>query len=124
ALKVTNASLTKVPFDLAHWRKVAEEKYPNGFPKPYSNDPTQWLFDGDPLGSADPNVAESEASNPRLVAPSGVRPGMAEHPLQVAVARLLGYRWPRQTGSSFMDCSSISELDEVNQSCLVDADGI
>ena len=54
----------------------------------------------------------------------GVRPGMAEHPLQVAVARLLGYRWPRQTGSSFMDCPAVSEPDEVDRSGLVDADGI
>jgi hypothetical protein len=71
ALKVTNASLVKVPFDLAHWQKVAEEKYPDGLPKPFSSDPTQWLFNGHPYGSDDP--------------------------LQVAVARLLGYRWPRQT---------------------------
>jgi hypothetical protein len=40
-LKVTNSSLLKVPFDLAHWQQVAAEKYPNGLPKPYSSDPTQ-----------------------------------------------------------------------------------
>ena len=45
-------------------------------------------------------------------------------PLQVAVARLLGYRWPRQTGSSFMDCPAVTEPDEVDRSGLVDADGI
>jgi len=28
ALKVTNATLVKVPFDLAHWQQVAAEKYP------------------------------------------------------------------------------------------------
>ena len=28
-LNVTAATLTKVPFDLAHWQKVAAEKYPN-----------------------------------------------------------------------------------------------
>ncbi|MCH8474949.1 MAG: hypothetical protein LAT55_06950 [Opitutales bacterium] len=58
----------QVPFDLEHWTKVAEEKYPNGLPKPYSDDPTQWIFHGHPVGSDDP--------------------------LQVAVARLLGYQWP------------------------------
>src|SRR5205823_4700216 len=62
--------------------------------------------------------------NPRLVAPEGVRPGMAEHPLQIAVGRLVGYRWPRQTGSSFMDCLAISEQDEADRSGLVAADGI
>ena len=60
----------KVPFDLEHWTKIAEELYPDGLPEPYSNDPTQWLFKGDPTDSTEP--------------------------LQVAVARLLGYRWPDQ----------------------------
>ncbi|NBB80456.1 MAG: N-6 DNA methylase [Verrucomicrobia bacterium] len=60
----------QVPFDLEHWTKVAEEKYPNGLPKPYSDDPTQWIFHGHPVGSDDP--------------------------LQVAVARLLGYQWPAE----------------------------
>jgi hypothetical protein len=88
-------SLTKIPFDLAHWKKVAEEKYPHGFPKPYSNDPTQWLFNGHPGGS--------------------------DQPLQVAVARLLGYKWPRQTGSSFPDCPALAE-DGLEK--LADDDGI
>lgn len=71
ALKVTNQTLLKVPFDLERWQKVAEERYPDGLPEPYSDDPTQWLFHGHP--------APSEA------------------PLQVAVAGLLGYRWPAGT---------------------------
>ena len=116
ALSVTEASFLKVPFDLPHWQRIAAEKYPNGLPKPYSNDPTQWLFDGHPRGSADPNNPDADG-NP-------TRPGMAEHPLQVAVARLLGYRWPRQTGSSFMDCPAIDAPDEIDASGRVDADGI
>ena len=80
-LNVTNATLVKVPFDVDHWRQVAAERYPEGIPKPHADDPTQWLFDGDPA--------------------------RADTTLQVAVARLLGYRWPRQTGSSFMDCPSV-----------------
>jgi hypothetical protein len=123
-VNVTNATLVKVPFDLDHWKRVASEKYPSGLPKPHSNDPTQWLFDGHPRGSADPNATADDSTNPRLVTPHGVRPGMAEHPLQVAVARLLGYRWPRQTGSSFMDCPAVTEPDEVDRSRLVDPDGI
>jgi len=67
-LNVTNATLVKVPFDLARWQKVAEEM--GSLPDPYSNDPTQWLFKGNIAG--------------------------ATMPLQVAVARLLGYRWPDQ----------------------------
>ena len=74
ALKVTNATLLKVPFDLAHWQQVAVERYPNGLPKPYSNDPTQWLFHGHPQSATDP--------------------------LQIAVARLAGYRWPAETDTA------------------------
>ncbi len=81
SLKIPNLTLIKIPFDLAHWQKVAAEKYPNGLPKPFSSDPTQWLFSGHPKGS--------------------------DQPLQVAVARLVGYRWPRQTGSSFTDCPAL-----------------
>lgn len=81
ALKVTNATLVKISFDLSHWQAVAATRYPNGLPKPQSNDPTQWLFNGHPMGS--------------------------DHPLQVAVARLLNYRWPRQTGSAFPDSPAL-----------------
>lgn len=50
-LNVTNATLVKVPFDLDHWTAVAAEKYPHGLPKPYTDDPTQWIFHGHPCGS-------------------------------------------------------------------------
>jgi Eco57I restriction-modification methylase len=66
-LNVTSGTLVKIPFDFDHWTKVAQKKYPNGLPKPYSDDPTQWIFHGHPAQSIEP--------------------------LQVAVARLLGYRW-------------------------------
>jgi hypothetical protein len=67
---VTNGTLVKVPFDLAHWEGVAAERYPAGLPEPESDDPTQWLFHG--------------------------RPESSTSPLQVSVARLLGYRWPAE----------------------------
>ena len=96
ALKVTTATLVKVPFDLDHWRQVAAARYPDGLPKPSSNDPTQWLFAGHPARSTDP--------------------------LQTAVARLLGYRWPRQTGASFMDCPALDHPDGLEHHA--DQDGI
>lgn len=37
-VNVTNATLVKVPFDLAYWQIVAAERYPNGLPQPYSDD--------------------------------------------------------------------------------------
>lgn len=67
SIKVTSATLIKVPFDLDHWCQIGAELYPNGLPEPYSNDPTQWLFKGNPADAA--------------------------WSLQVAVARLLGYKW-------------------------------
>ena len=108
SLKVTNATLAKVPFDLAHWQKVAAAKYPNGLPKPFSSDPTQWLFDG--------NVARASRSG---VPENPDRDGLAT--LQVAVARLLGYQWPRQTGSSFPDCPA---LGPDGLESMADGDGI
>ena len=71
-LKASCNTLVKVPFDLAHWRTVAAEKYPDGLPEPESGDPTQWLFHGHPY----------EAKEDAM--------------LQVAVARLLGFRWPAE----------------------------
>src|SRR5205814_8910066 len=51
-MNVTNSTLLKVPFNLERWQKVAAELYSDGLPEPYSNDPTQWLFKGDPPDSA------------------------------------------------------------------------
>ena len=79
---VDSGYLIKVPFDLEHWKHAAVEAGP--LPAARSDDPTQWLFDGDPVDSL--------------------------YPLQVAVARTLGYHWPEQKPS---------DLDE-----LSDADGI
>jgi Eco57I restriction-modification methylase len=78
-LNVTNATIGQVPFDRALWAAAAK-RLPH-FPAPCSTDPTQWIFTGQPRES--------------------------DSPLQVGVARLLGYRWPRQTGSSFLDCPAL-----------------
>lgn len=99
-LNVTNATLVKVPFDLARWQQVAAERYPNGLPKPYSDDPTQWIFHGHPQPATDP--------------------------LQVAVARLLGYRWPAESDAA-MELSSeartwIARCKDLES--LADDDGI
>ena len=78
---VATSTLAQIPFDLAYWKTVASERFPQGLPKPHSNDPTQCLFNSHPKDS----VA----------------------PLQVAVARLAGYEWPRQTDSSLPDCPAL-----------------
>ena len=87
-LNVTNATLAKVPFDLERWTTVAEERYPNGLSGPYSDDPTQWIFHGHPCGS----VVWDEAD--KRTAPGPLRTDASV--LQVAVARLLGNRWPAE----------------------------
>lgn len=68
SIKVTPASIAKVRIDLDRWRKVAQEEA--DLPEPHSDDPRQWLFNG--------GVPSSDL------------------PLQVAVARLLGFCWPDQ----------------------------
>jgi hypothetical protein len=70
-IKVSCNTYVKVPFDLDHWKEVVTESYPNGLPQPYSDTLTQWLFHGHPQPSTEP--------------------------LQVALARLLGYNWPAET---------------------------
>lgn len=97
---VTPGVFAKVPFDLAHWQKVAAERYPHGLPKPYSDDPTQWIFHGHPKPATDP--------------------------LQVAVARLLGYRWPAESDAE-MELSDearawIARCNDLDG--LIDDDGI
>lgn len=100
SLKVTNATLVKVPFELEYWTDVAAEKYPNGLPKPYSDDPTQWIFHGHPAKS--------------------------NEPLQVAVARLVGYRWPAELDTN-MELSDearnlVNKCDELLN--CADEDGV
>ena len=87
-LSVDNGYFGKIPFDLSHWQEVAAEKYPNGLPEPYSNDPTQWIFHGHPCGS----VAWDENTKRTVHRPRRIDATV----LQVAVARLLGYRWPAE----------------------------
>ena len=80
-INVTNASVAKIPFDRTYWQRKADERFPNGLPTPSSNDPSQWLFSG--------------------------HPSLSDAPLQVAVSRIVGYKWPRQAGVSFQVCPAL-----------------
>lgn len=71
-VSVTSATLVKIPFDLEYWKGVAREQFPNGLPAAESDDLTQWIFHGHPAAS--------------------------NRPLHVAIARLLGFRWPSENG--------------------------
>jgi hypothetical protein len=100
-MMVTNKTLVAVPFDRAHWQKVAAEKYPNGLPEPYSDDPTQWLFHGHPC------YAE---------------PGTELH---VALARLSGYRWPAESDAEMrLSVESRDHVAEAASLPAADANGL
>ena len=75
---VSRSAIENTPFDLNHWESVALERYPVGLPRPYSDDPTQWLFHGNPA-SAEPGTE-----------------------LHVALARLAGYAWPAETDETII----------------------
>ena len=75
-MNITNATFGRVPIDLARWRNIGQEMYPQGFPRAHSFDPTQWTFDGHPASA---NVGAQ---------------------LHVALARLSGYRWPAESDSN------------------------
>lgn len=87
-LAISTSVVVKVPFDLDHWTQVAAEQYPHGLPDPYSDDPTQWIFHGHPCGSV---VWDDET---KMLADGPLRTDATV--LQVAIARLLGYRWPAE----------------------------
>jgi hypothetical protein len=97
---VTTATLIKIPFDLEYWQKVADEKYPNGLPKPYSDDQTQWFFHGHPIKT--------------------------NNPLQVALARVLGYRWPAENDAEMELADEARDLIDALKTFdhLSDEDGI
>ncbi len=68
------SAVTKVQFDFARWMQEADRMFPLGLPKPLSHDATEAPFHGHPQPATDP--------------------------LQVAVARLAGYRWPAETDTA------------------------
>ncbi|MGO2452637.1 Eco57I restriction-modification methylase domain-containing protein [Pseudomonas taetrolens] len=81
-------TILDVPFDLEYWCKVAEEQYPNGLPQPCTDEPTQWIFHGHPCGSVIWDEETKWTTHGELRVDDSV--------MQVAVARLLGYRWPAE----------------------------
>ncbi|ELA9421696.1 Eco57I restriction-modification methylase domain-containing protein [Vibrio parahaemolyticus] len=117
-LNVTNATLVKVPFDVEKWSKVAEERYPNGLPAPYSDDATQWIFHGHPCASVIWNGESKMTAVAKLREDDSV--------LQVAVARLLGYQWPAELDPEMELAPEMREVMKKNADFvgLIDDDGI
>ena len=97
---MTNGTLAKVPYDAAHWEGVAESQETADLLDVDTTDPTQWGFHGHPRA--------------------------ASAPLQVAMARLLGYRWPAESATD-MDLSLESRRwieASASRRHLEDEDGI
>ncbi len=117
-ISVTNATLVKVPFDRKKWSDVAAERYPNGLPQPYSDDPTQWIFHGHPCAS----VIWDETT--KTTAIGELR--YDDTVLQVSVARLLGYQWPAELDPEMELAPEMRQVMQKNADFdgLVDDDGI
>jgi hypothetical protein len=73
-VSASTSVLTEIPFDAAKWAVEAGRLLPSGLPGMTTQDPAQMAFHGHPRPATDP--------------------------LQVAVARLAGYRWPAETDTT------------------------
>ena len=82
SLKIPAATTAKVPFDAERWRALAKD-VPLDTSGHRSPNPTQWTHTGDPVHSF--------------------------RPLQVATARLLGFRWPQQGDAGQLDALADSD---------------
>lgn len=117
-LNVTPKTMLRVPFDLEKWSAVAKAAYPNGLPKPYSNDATQWIFHGHPCASV---IWDEEF---KTTAVANLRED--DTVLQVAVARLLGYQWPAELDPEMELAPEMRQVMKKNADFagLIDEDGI
>ena len=88
-LKVTNATLVKVPFDLDHWKIDRRRPIPQRPPRTLFQRPH-------PMDLPRRSVPEAQFGTRRPNAPTTALLALDAMVLQVAVARLLGYRWPAE----------------------------
>ncbi len=94
-VSIARQAIVNVPYNAERWREEAARRFPHNLPEPETHDPTQWLFSG--------GISDATKS------------------LQVAVARFLGYRWPRQLGIDIPGASSVKSEGQV---APADDDGI
>lgn len=100
SIKPTNSSFEKVVFSRQDWAKGETFQIRKPFPLPYSDDPTQRIFHGDPRSSSDP--------------------------MQVAVARLVGYMWSAESDDKMELSDDARKLVAKSQTLAshADQDGI
>lgn len=118
-LSVDNGYVGKIPFVLDDWEIVSDLDFPSGLPLPYTNAPTQWIFHGHPCGAVIWDEDKKWTANGDLRIDDTV--------LQVATARLLGYRWPAELAPEMELAEEqrawVNRCDELLGD-LVDDDGI
>ncbi|MDR1036702.1 MAG: hypothetical protein LBT40_09055 [Deltaproteobacteria bacterium] len=85
--KLTDSDILSVPFDSIRWGTRAATEYRDLLPAQFSDDPTQWNFHGHPFKSV---LWHVESKAPREF--DFDRKDLSV--LQVAVCRVMGYRWP------------------------------
>ena len=90
-MSVTAGTFTKVRLESSVWLAESHKKLPVGLPRPFTNDPTQWVFHGHPCGSVIWHEQNKCTANTKLRIDHTV--------LQVAIARLIGYQWPTELDS-------------------------
>ncbi len=97
-LGITAGTFGQVGFDKIKWDIVSNQE--TELPKPCSDDPTQWLFHGHPIKT--------------------------DNPLQVALARVMGYRWPAESDAEMELADDAKQLIEAVKAFdnLTDDDGI
>ncbi|MYB36893.1 MAG: N-6 DNA methylase [Gammaproteobacteria bacterium] len=88
SLSIDNGYFENFEFDFEKWKAVGVRAFPNGVPLPFTDDPAQWIFHGHPCGSVVWDDSEKRTTEGPLRTDDSV--------LHVAVARLLGYRWPAE----------------------------
>lgn len=118
SMKPTNSSFEKVLFNKRKWKESGKFSSEHVIPLPYSNDQTQWIFHGHPCAS----IVWNEETKTTVID----KPSQSDTVLQVAIARLLGYRWPAELDTGM---ELAPEMRQVIAKCkdfegLVDDDGI
>ena len=108
----------RIPFDEHKWTSESQKHFGQNVPAGFSDDATQWLFHGHPFGSVIWDTSSKRTAHGLKRTDLSV--------LQVAVARLLGYRWPAELDPS-MDLAAeqrewVDRCDELVQHA--DPDGI
>jgi len=116
--EVPPSYLVNIPINFEYWKSEADRIFPHGAPKPYTNKPTQWSFHGHPCGSVIWDEDSKWTAHGELRVDDSV--------LQVAVARLLGYRWPAELDPEMELAAEQREWVERCQALtgFVDDDGI